>query len=75
MLRVLSDQHSDRTTTIDAAGIVPDLHQARTEVLDQRRHRDVHDRGVDHDHDRARGFFVSPTGITVVPKNMVVNEG
>jgi glucose-1-phosphate adenylyltransferase len=31
--------------------------------------------GVDHDHDRARGFFVSPNGITVVPKNMVVNEG
>ncbi|MCL1922592.1 MAG: glucose-1-phosphate adenylyltransferase [Propionibacteriaceae bacterium] len=31
--------------------------------------------GVDHEHDRARGFFVSPTGITVVPKNMVVNEG
>ena len=30
--------------------------------------------GVDHDHDRDRGLFVSPTGITVVPKNMVVNE-
>ena len=31
--------------------------------------------GVNHDHDRARGLFVSPNGVTVVPKNMVVNEG
>jgi len=30
--------------------------------------------GVDHEHDRERGFFVSPTGITVVPKNAVVTE-
>ncbi|MDR2895867.1 MAG: glucose-1-phosphate adenylyltransferase [Propionibacteriaceae bacterium] len=30
--------------------------------------------GVNHDHDRARGFYVSPNGITVVPKNAVVNE-
>ncbi|MDR0285301.1 MAG: glucose-1-phosphate adenylyltransferase [Propionibacteriaceae bacterium] len=30
--------------------------------------------GVNHDHDRERGFFVSPTGVTVVPKNTVVNE-
>ena len=29
--------------------------------------------GVNHDHDRERGFFVSPDGITVVPKNMVVS--
>jgi len=32
------------------------------------------DVGVNHDHDRQRGFFVSPNGITVVPKNVVVNE-
>jgi len=31
--------------------------------------------GVNHDHDRQRGFFVSPDGITVVPKNTVVGEG
>jgi glucose-1-phosphate adenylyltransferase len=31
--------------------------------------------GVDHEHDRQRGFFVSPNGITVVGKNVVVNEG
>jgi len=30
--------------------------------------------GVDPEHDRERGFFVSPNGITVVPKNTVVNE-
>ena len=30
--------------------------------------------GVDAEHDRERGFFVSPNGITVVPKNMVVSE-
>jgi glucose-1-phosphate adenylyltransferase len=30
--------------------------------------------GVNADHDRARGFFVSSNGITVVPKNMVVSE-
>lgn len=30
--------------------------------------------GVNHDHDRARGFFVSEGGITVVPKNMRVPE-
>lgn len=28
--------------------------------------------GVDHEHDRARGFTVSPTGITVVGKGVVV---
>jgi len=28
--------------------------------------------GVNHDHDRERGFFVSENGVTVVPKNMVV---
>ncbi|MCL2471248.1 MAG: glucose-1-phosphate adenylyltransferase [Propionibacteriaceae bacterium] len=30
--------------------------------------------GVNHDHDKERGFFVSPNGITVVPKNTVVSE-
>ncbi len=30
--------------------------------------------GVNHERDRARGFFVSQNGITVVPKNTVVNE-
>lgn len=29
--------------------------------------------GVDKDYDRARGFHVSPGGITVVPKNAVVS--
>ena len=28
--------------------------------------------GVDHDHDRARGFTVTDSGITVVEKNGVV---
>ncbi|MDR2973906.1 MAG: glucose-1-phosphate adenylyltransferase [Propionibacteriaceae bacterium] len=31
--------------------------------------------GVNHDHDRARGFFVSANGVTVVPKNTIVTEG
>jgi len=30
--------------------------------------------GVNHDHDRARGFYVSDNGITVVPKNTRVPE-
>jgi len=30
--------------------------------------------GVDSEHDRERGFLVSPNGITVVPKNMVVSD-
>jgi len=30
--------------------------------------------GVNHDHDAQRGFFVSPEGITVVPKNTVVSD-
>jgi glucose-1-phosphate adenylyltransferase len=30
--------------------------------------------GVDKDHDRARGFVVSPGGITVVGKGQVVTE-
>jgi len=30
--------------------------------------------GVDSEHDRERGFFVSPNGITVVPKNLVVRR-
>lgn len=29
--------------------------------------------GVDHEHDRARGFFISPEGIVVVPKNAHVS--
>lgn len=29
--------------------------------------------GVDHEADRARGFTISPNGITVVPKNTVIN--
>lgn len=28
--------------------------------------------GVDHDHDRARGFTVSPGGVTVVGKGITV---
>ena len=28
--------------------------------------------GVDHDHDRARGFTVSPAGVTVVGKGITV---
>ena len=28
--------------------------------------------GVDHEHDRARGFTVSPTGVTVVGKGITV---
>lgn len=31
--------------------------------------------GIDHDQDRARGFYVSPGGITVVAKNVYVKAG
>ena len=30
--------------------------------------------GLDHDHDRARGFTVTESGITVVPKGAVITE-
>jgi glucose-1-phosphate adenylyltransferase len=30
--------------------------------------------GLDHDHDRARGFTVTESGITVVPKGTVIPE-
>jgi len=28
--------------------------------------------GIDHDHDRARGFHVSENGVVVVPRDSVV---
>ena len=30
--------------------------------------------GVDHEQDKARGFTISPCGITVVPQNTKVTE-
>jgi glucose-1-phosphate adenylyltransferase len=30
--------------------------------------------GLDHDHDRARGFTVTESGLTVVPKGMVITD-
>lgn len=30
--------------------------------------------GLDHDHDRARGFTVTDSGITVVPKNAIITD-
>jgi glucose-1-phosphate adenylyltransferase len=30
--------------------------------------------GVDHEHDRARGFTVTDSGITVVPKGAVLSS-
>jgi len=30
--------------------------------------------GLDHEHDRARGFTVTESGITVVPKGTVITD-